>query len=69
MAKKTCETPKMKDMFPLRRENRNEKRRHTNKYKVNMANTSRFKTSSIPYMQNILNEQDKKNRKLLNVCG
>ena len=69
MAQKTVQTPNIKEMFPVRKENRNEKRRHTNKYHTNMANTTRYKKSSIPYMQNILNIQEKKKNKLLNFCG
>ena len=66
MAQKTCQTPQVQYMFPLRREHRNEIRRHTNKYKINMANTTRYKTSAILYMQHILNEHDKRKRMLLN---
>ena len=65
MAQKTCQTPQVKYMFPVRKEYRNEKRRHTNKYKINMANTTRYKKSTIPHMQQILNKQDKKQRILL----
>ena len=65
MALKTVKIPNMKEMFPLRKENRNEKRRHTNKYHINKANTTRYKKSAIPY---ILNIQDIKRKELLNFC-
>ena len=65
MALKTCQIKKMKYMFPLRKEIRSEQRRHTNKYIINKANTTRYQNSAIPFMQKMINEQDKKKRKLL----
>ena len=65
MAQKICQTPQVKHMFPIRKEYRNEKRRHTNKYKISKANTTRYIKSAIPHMQQILNEHDKKQRMLL----
>ena len=42
----------MKEMFPLRKENQNGKKRHTNKYHINKANTTTYKKSAIPYPRN-----------------
>ena len=42
-AKKTLKNTKMKHMFPLRTEKRNQKRRKTEKYMVQKANTDRLK--------------------------
>ena len=47
-------------MFPLRSEVRDQKRRFTEKYKVNKANTHRLKISAIPYMQGLLNKHERK---------
>ena len=60
MALRTCSNKRMKSMFPLRNELRYHKRRFTEKYKVNRENTQRLKSSSIPYMQGLLNEQARK---------
>ena len=46
-------------MFPLRKENQKER----NNYHTNKANTTRYKKSAIPYLQNILNIQEKKRKK------
>ena len=64
MAPKTVQIPNIKEMFPLRKENKKER----NKYHTNKANTTRYKKSAIPYLQNILNIQDKKRKNLLNLC-
>ena len=69
MALKTCQTDKMKYMFPKRKEIRSEQRRYTNKYIINKAHTTRYQNSAIPYMQKIINEQDKKKKKIVPVPG
>ena len=57
---KGCLTDKhMKNMFPL-----NMKRRNHEKFQVNHARTSRYKDSTIIYMQKLLNMDSEKNRKL-----
>ena len=45
--------------FPQNHENLFSKTRHPEKYQVNMALTERYKSSSIPYMQRLLNQLDK----------
>ena len=60
MAVRTCSNLKMKHMFPRRKELRNQKRRFTEKYIVTKSRTKRLKTSAIPYMQGLLNQQAKK---------
>ena len=61
-AKRTIQNKKVKNMFPIRQENRFQKRRKTEYYKVNRASTERLKMSAIPQMQHLLNE-DNKNKK------
>ena len=51
----------MKEMFPLNVKNTELKIRFKETYKVNKANTERYKQSAIPYLQNLLNE-DEQNR-------
>ena len=63
-AKRTIQNKKVKKMFPIRQENRFQKRRKTEYYKVNRASTERLKMSAIPQMQHLLNEEHtKKNNK------
>ena len=53
-AQKCVKDKKTQDMFPLN-DKKNINTRHTEKYKVQNAHTERLKTSSIIYMQNMLN--------------
>ena len=59
LALKITKNPKVKHMLPLRTEYREDTRRHTEVYKTHRANTQRLKTSTIPYMQKILNQHVK----------
>ena len=63
LALKIIKNPKVKHMVPLRTEFREDTRRHTETYKTHRANTQRLKTSTIPYMQNQLNQHIKKETK------
>ena len=58
-AKRTLANPKVKRMFPLRKENRQQKRRHTEKFTVSKAKTERLRNSAILYMQRMLNKDNK----------
>ena len=60
-AKRTVKNPKLKHMFPIRKEERSQQRRHTEFYIVKKANTERLKRSAIPYMQNLLNKYKHEN--------
>ena len=46
-------------MFPLNDKKHQMNTRNAQKFKVEHANTGRFKTSAIIYMQNLLNENEK----------
>ena len=37
--------------------------------KVNFANTDRYKTSTIPFLQNLLNEDEKTKANFIRTCG
>ena len=59
-ARKCTKNEKMKHMFPLNVKAHSMDTRYDDKYKVQFANTERLKNSAIIYMQNLLNENDKK---------
>ena len=52
---------KHKNMFPLNQKSHNMQTRFTEKYKVQHAHTERLKSSSIIYMQHLLNEHEVQN--------
>ena len=62
-AKKCLKNPQTKDMFPLTKKSHKMETRNCEKYLVEHANTDRLKTSSIIFMQRMLNENEKKNDK------
>ena len=51
------------DILPENDKQHNMKTRNQEKYKVQFANTKRLKDSSVINMQNILNQEDRRNRK------
>ena len=59
-AKKSIKNETLSDLFPLN-ENKKETR-NKEKYIVTHANTDRLRNSSIIYMQNLLNEEDRQLR-------
>ena len=61
-AKNCLINEKVSSMFPKYLSKHKMKKRKTPKFKVNMAKTERYKKSSIPYMVQLLN-QDNENRK------
>ena len=63
MALKIVKHQKVREMLPLRKELRDLKRRHTEKYEGWKANTQRPKASAIPYMLKWLNKHDYEERK------
>ena len=50
-------------LFPLNNQIHGMKVRNHLKYKINRANTERYKNSSIPYMQRLLNDDSKKRKR------
>ena len=60
-ATKCTKNEKMKHMFPLNEKSHDMKTRNDGKYKVQFANTDRLKNFAVIYMQNLLNENEKKN--------
>ena len=66
-AKKCLKNSKAKSIFSLNTSKRI--LRNTNKYLVKFASNERYKKSAVPYMQNLLNEHEKENRKLVRFRG
>ena len=58
-ALKCRKNPKTKDMFPENTKLHQMVTRNNEKFKVNHADTERYKKSAIIYMQNLLNENVK----------
>ena len=58
-AKRATMNNRTKKMFPLRKEQRTNTRRFTEKFIVNKARTKRYQQSTIPFLQNLLNENYK----------
>ena len=59
LAKRATMNNRTKKMFPLIKEQRTNKRRFTEKFIVNKARTKIYKQSAIPFLQNLLNENNK----------
>ena len=60
-AKTGIKNGKLDDLFPTNEKKHKMKSREISKFKVNFANTDRLKNSSIITMQNMLNEDDRRN--------
>ena len=66
-ARKCLRNKKVKSMFPLNTNRRS--LRNQNKYSVKFGSTERYRKSAIPYMQNLLNENEKVNAKFVRFKG
>ena len=62
-AKKCITNPKTGKMFPLKSKRLNNITRLQEKFQITKAKKERLKKSSIPYMQNLLNEDEKEAQK------
>ena len=62
-AKDSLRNGKMKQLFPLNVQNSGLQTRHKQTFKVNKAYTERYKQSAIPYMQRLLNEDERNKNK------
>ena len=57
-AKDCLKHEQMKKMFPINEKNSQIQTRHEETYKVNKANTERYRQSAVPYFQRLLNEEE-----------
>ena len=64
-AKKCQEVDKLKSMFPKKRNLHCMPKRYCQKFIVRDTWTERHKKSAIPFMQNLLNNEDKKKKDIL----
>ena len=64
-AKKCLKLQKFKSWFPVSKKLHCMKQRRTRKFHENQANTERYKKSSVPYMQKLLNKEDSLLKNLL----
>ena len=64
-AKKCLKLDNMCTLFPVKKSLHIRKKKKCLKYKINKAKTYRYKISSIPHMQNLLNENFRKQNNLL----
>ena len=58
-AKNCLKNEKMQHLFPKNEKSHKMRTRYNEKYRVLHANTERLKSSTIPYLQNILNNEEK----------
>ena len=58
-AKDCLKNEKMKKLFPLNEQKSDMKIRFKETFKVNKAHTERYRQSAIPYMQRLLNEDER----------
>ena len=65
-AKNCLNNQNFSKLFPLNSQKHVMKVRNPQKYRVNKANTERYKCSSIPYMQRLLNVESKKRKNDMN---
>ena len=64
-AKSCLRHDRMKAMFPMKRISHSMTKRNIEKFKINRAVTNRYKNSSIPYMQRLLNDDDKELQRMI----
>ena len=65
-AKNCLKNDKVKDLFPKNDQPIKMNLRNQRKYKIKKIRTERYKKSSLPYMQNLLNIEELKKRKEMN---
>ena len=58
-AKKSLKLVQFRKLFPVKKQLHNMKIRNQQKFIINSANTERYKRSSVPAMQKLLNDYDK----------
>ena len=66
-AKKCLRNNKVQSMFPVNKKKR--LLRNNSKYLVKFASTERYRKSAIPFMQNLLNENEIVKQKLIRYKG
>ena len=67
--KKFLKNEMVKTFFPYNECLKNIRTRHFERFKVNHANTERYKRSAIPYLQNLLNVEENQKRQFIRSIG
>ena len=57
---------KFSSFFPKNPEGHIMRTRFSDRYKVNKANTERYRRSAVPYLQRLLNQDHQRQKKILN---
>ena len=65
-AKKSVMNEKFSSFFPKNPEGHIMRTRFSDRYKVNKANTERYRRSAVPYLQRLLNQDHQRQKKILN---
>ena len=66
-AKQCLRHEKLKDMFPKKIQNHQMKKRNGQRYVVEKTLTERYKRSSIPSMQRLLNKSEKERSEMMKI--
>ena len=64
-AQNCLKNEKVSDLFPQKKNMHQMRKRKTQKFKVNKTNTKRYQRSAIPYMQNLLNQENDRQNNIL----
>ena len=64
-AKACLRNEKLADMFPINKKDHAMDRKKNEKFVIRKARTERLQRSAIMHMQRLLNNEDKKNRKIM----
>ena len=64
-AKKCLKNEKLKKLFPLNRTKHNMIKRNQRKYQTRKIRTKRLERSAIPFMTNLLNNEESKKQKII----
>ena len=68
-AKKCLKNEKVKMLFPLNKNNSEMLLRNSEKFKVNQFNTERYRNSAIPFLQNLLNKENRTKMEFIRARG
>ena len=64
-AQNCLKNEKVSNLFPKKKNMHQMRKRKTQKFKVNKTNTKRYQRSAIPYMQNLLNQENDRQNNIL----
>ena len=68
-AQNCLKNEKVRNFFPKKKNIHQMKKRKGQQFVINKTNTKRYKRSAIPYMQNLLNDEDERKQNILKGCN